>query len=385
MTLHRLLSSAVLSAALAVSCSAQMVTSARSGTLHTFDGSVSIDGKAVEKHAGYFPEVKEKSVLSTRRGRAEVLLTPGVILRIGEDSSVRMIDSRLASTRVEILSGSAVLEQLSPEASPVKGSMNSVTIVYKDYEISLRKTGLVEFYADPGSMKVYKGEADVITAGTLAAGSRVVVKDGHMLTFNSVLAMEKFNDKTGDDLLLWARDRSQAIAAANMSSARNYGSSSLGYGNYGNGWFYNPYFGMYTFLPMYGTYYSPWGWGYYSPYSIYGVYNNSGYYWNGGGAATGFSGVRLGQNLPNPGATLAGTLNRLRSGGGTIHPLSPASTERSNSWNPVTTNNTYSPSASAVSSQAVAAPVYAPTIGAGVGAGSMSGASRSSLGGGRVK
>ncbi len=340
MTLHRLLSSVVLSAALVVSCSAQMVTSARSGTLHTFDGTVSIDGNPVEKRSGYFPEVKEKSILSTTRGRAEVLLTPGVILRIGENSSVRMIDSRLASTRVELLTGSAVLEQLSPDASPVKGSMNNVTIVYKEYEVSLRKTGLVEFYADPASMKVYKGEADVITSGTLAALSRVVVKDGHMLTFNSALAMEKFNDKTGDDLLLWARDRSQAIAAANMSSARNYGSNSLGYGNYNSGWFFNPFFGMYTFLPMYGTYYSPWGWGYYSPYSIYGVYNNGGYYWNGGGAATGYSGARIGTNLPGSGTTITGILNHAHNGGtNPIHPISPASVAASERAGAFTTNN----------------------------------------------
>lgn len=383
MTLHRLLSSAVLFATLAVSGSAQMVTSARSGTLHTFDGNVQIDGKSVEKRTGYFPEVKEKSVLSTQRGRAEVLLTPGVILRIGENSSIRMIDSRLASTRVEIVTGSAVLEQLSPDASPVKGSTNTVTIVYKDYEVSLRKTGLVEFFAEPGCMKVYKGEADVITAGTLAAGSRVVVKDGHMLTFNSVLAMEKFNDKTGDDLLLWARDRSQAISAANMSSARNYGSNAFGYGNYGNGWFFNPYFGMYTFLPMYGTYYSPWGWGYYSPYSIYGVYDNSGYYWNGGGAATGFTGAHIGQHLPTAASTIAGSLNRLRQsgGGGSLRPLAPApaaASERANTWNPFgSQNNTSSFSSPSNSSAGFSSPsvgsvgsAHAASIGGGISSGS---------------
>src|SRR5580692_11686409 len=75
-------------------CSAQTVTSAHSGTLHYFDGDVSIDGVAVQAKVARFSEIKEQSVLSTGLGRAEVLLTPGVFLRVGENTSIRMLDNR---------------------------------------------------------------------------------------------------------------------------------------------------------------------------------------------------------------------------------------------------------------------------------------------------
>ncbi len=48
-------------------------------------------------------------MLRTGQGRAEVLLTPGVFLRVGENSAIRMLDNRLLSTRVEIVSGNAIV------------------------------------------------------------------------------------------------------------------------------------------------------------------------------------------------------------------------------------------------------------------------------------
>ena len=81
----RAASMAMMIAMAGVVCYAQTVTSARSGTLHYFEGDVSIDGTPVQSRIGKFPEVKEQGVLSTGLGRAEVLLTPGVFLRLGEN------------------------------------------------------------------------------------------------------------------------------------------------------------------------------------------------------------------------------------------------------------------------------------------------------------
>ena len=35
---------------------------------------------------------------------------------------------------------------------------------------------------------------------------------------------------------------------------------------------YNPYFGMYTFMPFYGTAFSPFGYAYYTPITVVPVY-----------------------------------------------------------------------------------------------------------------
>jgi hypothetical protein len=270
---------AILMAAAATLCPAQSVTSARSGTLHYFEGDVSVDGTQLHSKTSKFPEIKEQSVLRTGKGRAEVLLTPGVFLRVAEDSAIRMLDTRLSSTRVDILSGSVMVESDDPQVS-VKNS--PVTLVYKDYEVRMVKHGLVEISSDPAQMKVFQGEAEVTVAD-----NRAVVKDGRMLSFTPALTSEKFNAKVGDDLYLWARQRSESLSAANMSSARsiNTGSGfSSGSSGWNGGWYFNPYFDMFTFVPAGGTYWSPFGFGYFSPATILGYYAPSSYWYGGAGA-----------------------------------------------------------------------------------------------------
>jgi hypothetical protein len=311
--------------------SAQSVTSAHSGTLHYFDGDVSIDGAAVQAQVGRFSEIKEQSVLRTRQGRAEVLLTPGVFLRIGENSAIKMLDNRLIATRVEIMSGNAMIESDDPQMS-IKNS--PVTLIYKDYEITLLKHGLVEISSDPSQMKVYNGEAQVV-----ADKGRVTVTEGHLLPFSAALVAEKFNDKVGDDLYLWARDRGQAISAANMSSARTLGTgggldctgfvtnctNGAGGGAWNGGWYYNPYFNMYTYVPGSGMLWSPFGYGFFSPGAIFSYYTPT-TYWGGGGVGRQITGVGAGSlsssvsRLNTTASTSA--LGGIRAGNGLSNPSS---------------------------------------------------------------
>ena len=236
-----------------------------------------MDGARIEPKAGRFSEIKEQGVLCTAQGRAEVLLTPGVFLRVGENSAIRMLDNRLASTRVEILSGTIIVESDDPEMS-IKDP--SVTLTYKDYQIKLVKHGLLEISSDPSQMKVYKGDAAVDITGALDANGRTAVKEGRLLSFSKPLNIQKFDNKIGGDLFLWARDRSQSLSVVNMSSARSLNSNSVAYGNdlgsrytsssrnWAGGWYFNPYFNVYTFVPEGGTFRNYWGYRFISPGSI---------------------------------------------------------------------------------------------------------------------
>src|SRR5260370_23254942 len=80
---------------------AQSVISAHSGVIHYTEGKVLVNDKAYETKTSEFGDLKENSVLKTEEGRAEMLLTPGVFLRLGENSSVRMTSNRLSDTRGE--------------------------------------------------------------------------------------------------------------------------------------------------------------------------------------------------------------------------------------------------------------------------------------------
>ena len=282
-------------------CYAQSVTSAHSGTLHYFEGDVSIDGTPVQSKVGKFSEVKEQGVLTTAMGRAEVLLTPGVFLRLGENSSIKMLDTRLVSTRVDILSGNVILESDDPQMD-LKDS--PVVVLYKGYEIRIQKHGLLELNSDPGQLRVFKGQALVELASGSGINNRAVVKEGKMLPFSAALLTEKFDDKVGDDLYLWARDRSQVMSAANMSSARSlsnsfgpglgtgYGMISPGMGAWTGGWYFNPFFNMYTFVPLNGALVSPFGFGFFSPGTIYGYYSPTNYWYGAGGPVGASAGGR---------------------------------------------------------------------------------------------
>src|SRR6202034_2971479 len=104
---------------------AQSVISAHSGLIHFSDGSVFLDDQRVEQKSGKFDQMKNGSELRTQDGRAEVLLTPGTFLRIGANSAIRMISNVLDNTRVELLNGSAVVDQGSDTLANT-----SVTVLY---------------------------------------------------------------------------------------------------------------------------------------------------------------------------------------------------------------------------------------------------------------
>ncbi len=263
--------------------SGQSVISARSGLVHYVEGQVTIDDKAVDVKYSQFPEVKENQVLKTEDGRAEVLLNPGVFLRVAENSSFRMVSNRLTDTRVEALSGTMMVEygEVAKE--------HHIAMLFKDRTISFDKAGLYRIDAASGAFRVYQGEAKVSMNGqTLAAKQAKEVMLGA-----PVLTAMKFDAKDDDEFYRWASRRAGYLALANVSAAKSLNDSgwtSSMAGGYGM-WRWNPYFGMFTYIPVNGMYYSPFGYSFYSPYMISGFYNGyPGYYSNYGNYYTGGGG-----------------------------------------------------------------------------------------------
>ncbi len=259
---------------------AQQVVSARSGLIHYVEGKVLLGDQKVVSKLGNFPEVKENGALTTELGRAEVLLTPGVFLRVGENSSFRMITNRLIDTRLEFLSGSAVLE------ADDMLKENSVTVVFRDATVRPVKNGLYRFDANPPALRVFHGEAAVETPA-----GKITVKEGKMLPFDGGLAAMKFDKENTDGLDRWSRRRAETVAMANISAARSLRSRGIS----ASSWAWNPYYGMFTFIPARGVWASPYGFRFWSPYEVYRVYERPVYAsapsWGGFGANTGYSSV----------------------------------------------------------------------------------------------
>src|SRR5579863_7291246 len=89
---------------------AQSVISTHSGLIHFFEGEVYLGDQSLESHLGRFPSMPQGAELRTAEGRAEVLLTPGVFLRMGDRSAIRMVANDLADTQVELETGSAIVD-----------------------------------------------------------------------------------------------------------------------------------------------------------------------------------------------------------------------------------------------------------------------------------
>jgi hypothetical protein len=188
-----------------------------------------------------------------------MLLTPGVLLRLGPTSQVRMVSPNLTDTRVEVLRGTAMVE-----ATDLRKE-NNIRVLDRGVTTTLVKNGLYDFDADNPRVRVYDGKVVVqrddnqVKAGK---GKQVLLANGQLKAIS-------FDRDQRDELYAWSSLRSQYLAQTSVHTVGVYGGYPYAYG-YGPGWYWDPYFTSYAFLPYNGFLYSPFGYGFYSPWAFYG-------------------------------------------------------------------------------------------------------------------
>jgi hypothetical protein len=194
----------------------QYVISSHSGVIQYVEGRAFLGDKPVDPKFGQFPDIKEKQEFRTEDGRAEILLTPGVFLRVGENSSIRMVSSKLTDTQVELLSGSAVIESTEIPKD------NAVALIYKNNNIRLEKQGIYRIDSEPARFAVYDGQATVNDGS-----SQVILKGGKQTILNGAAVAENFDKKADDQdsLYRWSDRRASYVAQANVASASTAGNS----------------------------------------------------------------------------------------------------------------------------------------------------------------
>ena len=234
--------------------------------LNYVEGQARIDGQTVTPKSVGTAEVEQGQVLETGKGKAEILLTPGVFLRLGDNSAARLDADGLTHTSVELLHGEALVEadDLHPQ--------NNIQVIEKNSTTTLDKNGIYAFQADQGEVSVYDGKATVNEADKhvdLKKGKQTLVADLHS---------QGFNKKQEDDLYRWSDLRSHYLSEESVASSQTYFANNSVWN--GGGWYWNPYFASYSWLPGDGLFYSPFGYGFFSPFSVYGGYPfaiNTGY------------------------------------------------------------------------------------------------------------
>jgi len=242
---------------------------AQPGAVNYVEGNVQLDGTQLNAQSVGNTVMNAGQVLATEHGKAEVLLTPGVFLRIGENSEVKMISPDITPTQIEVARGHAALEvdELHKE--------NALEVTTGGVDTRIAKTGFYEFNADRPSLMVYKGEAQVDMGDNryekVKAGREVA------LVQNAEMKPQKFDtDDHQDALYQWSSLRSRYLAEENQQIAGNY----AGVGGFTPGWYWGPY--GYTFIGA-DPFFSPFGWGFYPPWygpygGFYGGYYGGGFY-----------------------------------------------------------------------------------------------------------
>jgi hypothetical protein len=210
-TFARAFSTLAAIAGLALSASAQSVISTHSGVIYFSEGAVYVGDQPLERYPGKFPSVPQGAELRTADGRAEVLLTPGVFLRMGERSAIRMVANDLADTQVELQAGSAIVDAGEPNSG------TSVTLIYKDWRVHFVQKGSYRIDSDPPRLRVRAGEAEVFAA---RAAQPISVEAGMSLPFASVLVPERSIGEPGDALSDWSSGRSESISADDTITAQ---------------------------------------------------------------------------------------------------------------------------------------------------------------------
>ncbi len=255
----------------------QNLVTAKPGLVHYAEGDVLVSGKPVEKKVGLFTTMRQQDVLTTAEGRAEVLLGPGVTLRVAEHSIVKLTNAELTDTRIEITEGSALVEA----SEAIKENRTSFTV--KGRTVVLKKDGIYAFTATPEpSVRVYSGEVAI-------DGDAMVLKGGRVLNVATGV-VEKFESEDTDALYRWAKRRSNVNALANVSGAKSAYGGSDSLPRFGS-WAWNPYFNMFTYLPGRGVWNSPFGWQFFSPGAVMVLFRAPVMMggWGGGGYQGGYS------------------------------------------------------------------------------------------------
>jgi FecR protein len=273
-----LLSSALLSTA----SFAQNVISAHPGTLNYIEGQVSVEGRQVTLKSVGQTTLQPGEYLATANGKAEVLLTPGVFLRLGSDTTVKMISPDLTHTEIQLDHGRATVEvdQIYKQ--------NRILIDQPGGQTQVLQNGFYEFDAANSAVRVFEGRAAVFPGLDFNANIKpIVLKGEHQLALTATagsIKPAKFDrnaTQASDNLYAWSDLRSNYLGQANLTLANEY-AGGYGYGNgFTPGWYWAPGLYSYTWLPGDGLFWSPFGYGFYSPWYIYGggyIYGGRGFY-----------------------------------------------------------------------------------------------------------
>ncbi len=198
-------------------------------TLSFVQGTVLLDGNRMAQSNVGNTELSEGQELRTRTGKAEVMLNPGVFLRLNDRSEAKMVAE--SPTQVEVQRGEIGIEVDAIESPSV------LQVIDDGVTTQLLKKGYYEFNANSPMVKVFSGQAEVHTRK--GAWKAVKPQQEMALASDSQAESRKFQPNPNEDqLMAWSRMRHQNMMAANQQYGSYYPYGEYGWGGpgWGPGW-----------------------------------------------------------------------------------------------------------------------------------------------------
>jgi len=259
---------------LGVIANAQYLISTKAGFVNRVEGEVYIlraDGEGDEKgRASLGTQMREGDRLSVAaNGFAETLLNPGSYLRLSENTEVRAVSVDLNSVRFELIKGSVIAEigQIDKKAP--------IEILTPHGALTIAKAGLHRIDAKGSAtlVSVRQGEINLGTPSDFASNQSLKIKRGKVVTLTGStqpdqpgapglpgpLDVAKLDKDAIDKFDTWSFDRAQELTQANVKALSRSGVLTAG-------WYYDPFYKFYTFVPSRSWFWSPYGFGFFNNY-----------------------------------------------------------------------------------------------------------------------
>jgi hypothetical protein len=259
-------------------------TVANSVTINFVDGMAMLGGHPLVPGEGGTEMLAAGKILQTAAGKVELLLQPGVFLRLDDHSAVMLVEKTDSRLEIELERGRAEVE-----VDKIAKS-DYLLIDQRDGGTQIEKNGLYGFDANKNTMRVFDGEAAVFGGtGNVGAERAVTVKGGHEVAVTAAPGKPEEFDReqvAAKDLLYqWSSDRARDVASS------EYGGGGGVVPEYEPGFYPYPYYaygyypyGLYPYYGFYGpAFYGGYGFGfggYYGGY--YGGFHGGGFHGGGG-------------------------------------------------------------------------------------------------------
>jgi len=220
----------------------QYIVSAKAGWVNYVDGQVSM-----QLHQQVDVDIP---IETGPRSHAELLLSPGSFLRVGEQSSVVFDSIDLTDIAVRVLKGAVIIE---------------VAEADKHTPIHVATGNLRTAIVSPGLYR-FSGDTAIVMDGKLRTlDPTTIIKKGKQVTAAPDTYIENRTELAfADDLDGWSARRTASLARSNVLAYSSYSGSNGywlgGYSSYfinGSAWLYSRLLNGFTFIPQsaYRSYY----------------------------------------------------------------------------------------------------------------------------------